>query len=1404
MSVEVSHGVELHKGQSVWVPGSHEWVWEMGTVEEVISKGECVVLTQSQSNVLTNVVYPSNQDGDTGVDDMTSMTHINEPAILSNLHKRALKDKPYTFMGPVMVAVNPLRKIDSKLTAGDPAVSNQPHPFAVAESAYQQLKFACNQVNRGMEPDTPVSQTVVVGGESGAGKTESSKMVLRHLVARNGGGTLDKKLLGNNVILESFGNAQTLRNANSSRFGKLLKLHFDEEASSIVGASISTYLLERSRVTTHEHGERGYHVFYQLLVGLSKDKDMHVSPKTKYAYLSPGDDKYKLAKPAIRDKTDLKEYNDLCAAFKDIGMSAGNIKELFKAVAGVLLLGNIEFYDEEKAEGLVATVKSNESAKAALVGAGSVLGFSNAKAFVKLFTERKIRSGGSGTITTYNNSGAATKARDAVARTLYARIFNYVLDQINASIDDGNAKEDQPKIGVLDIFGFESFQHNGFEQLLINYTNESLQATFNEQVFHSEAELYKREQLVVDASSVSSPPKGNSECMFLLEGERKSVGVLDLITLEAQNPGASDSKFNDKIHKTFRGKNASFGKVHPKNIDRNFIVIHYAGPVVYTVGSFLVKNADSMPNEVNDIFKSSTHPLMAAIWSSIDISPNDSKKKRRGHDSIVAKFKSSIIELKDYLNSTRCSFIRCVKPNALMVRNSNEDFFDRRYITSQLKSLSVLQTAEVLKNGLPTRVSYAELTDTYMALLPEDALKAWRGLGGGSVTAFIAALFWAFEIPRESYKLGLTRVFFASGMLGELEAILNASSSWGKGKSKEKDAIVARFRRYFAQRRWHVAFAAVRALNMFSKIGKKTTERRYAAVILQKWYRSSHATKRYQRMRWAAVVFQKHRRRQLARKIYKKRLKQHLKKIEAEEREKKAKLEADKRERKAAEERAEALRQERLRKEQEMAEAEARKIAAEAKMKEIKAREKKLTGGMKTMNDRLMAKRRKQLQELEDSGNFLDSPYNDSKKDTEYHKLQEEKQAEKEILEEAEAQRNELQRELEAAKEEEEENMIQVSELENRVALSKNEYDEAFKHWRKVRQILNDKKARQLEHLESNNESAGTWSMDNYLRRREAEKRGVNSKHKNLAIQLLKSNKPKHLRPSEKHLTATPLDDEDETSTMDGYNIREEEDVDEIKPSYTAEGAKMRVKQGGFRLFNGWRNRQFTLTTKDNRIRWHPLTGTSVRRSIKDEPTGVFCLNDMNSKLPPKLTKNPPKYKRKNVLEIQNGYLKEDQTSVGLDKRNRVLVIAFKHETDLDQWMKALQQFDSTVKKKTSLRDSIRKSLGRKKSVERPEEVEDEAEEECKLSDDDVLDSEFQEDQIRAWTTRVKKTEKLNLSGTEQKKLLANAVIRGENDEEEEVIEQSFPNFCKSCNTTQEITKSSEICPGCGTRIPLN
>ncbi|GLE06357.1 hypothetical protein PINS_up015604 [Pythium insidiosum] len=846
-------------GSQIWIPDP-EKVWrvvEIVAYQEDAEKGMILTVNgkYGQEKIDLREIGDLYRVNPRVVDDMTSLYYIHEAGILENLHARSRPEhlRPYTLMANVLIAVNPLVRIVEpkiqdyiKTQMGD----RPPHPYAIAEVAFQQMALR-----------TPAQcQSIVISGESGAGKTETSKIVLRYLTSREhlaamaaaskttprGSNAqalaaaaaasaalqaaesnqalaveLDKRLWDTNPILEAFGNAKTLRNHNSSRFGKFMKLQFRPETNTLCGAFIETYLLEKFRVVAQIPGERNFHIFYFLLAGADDAlrAELHLRGVEEFAYLNQSGC---VSDPNIDDEL---LFDEVTSALTTVGIDAGLQKHVWTLLAGLLHLGNIQLKDRETAEGDVGEV--TPAAQKSLEACAKLLGADSSK-LARVITEREITTRGE-IFTIKRSAKEGGYVRDAIAKSMYQHLFNWILFKINTSL--GHGASSLPFIGVLDIFGFESFETNDFEQLLINYANEALQATFNQQVFIAEQELFAQEG--IEVGKIVWPD--NRDCIELISA--KPNGLLPLLDQEAKTPKPNDEKWNATLHKTHAG-HAHFLAPHEKDKKFVFIIKHFATRVPYTIGNFIDKNNDTIPKDLEDFVTSSSSFIVKEIYSSqvndesnnSDMSGPSSSQLRK--PSVSAKFCAQMQDLVDTLNATRCNFIRCIKPNPTMTPGS----FDHGYVVDQLRCTGMLATCELLKVGLPTRVSYEEICRIYKPVLPPTVTPMFAQYNDRT---FTEAVLWSFRVDPDAYRLGRTKVFFKTGKIALLDALLKVDMK------KMGPWIVSRLRKWLARRRWRYATAKVMAQKAFLWLYEYTKKRQAAVVKLQSVMRMYQVRKKF-------------------------------------------------------------------------------------------------------------------------------------------------------------------------------------------------------------------------------------------------------------------------------------------------------------------------------------------------------------------------------------------------------------------------------------------------------------------------------------------------------------------------------------------------------------------------------
>jgi myosin heavy subunit len=656
----------------------------------ITEDGEDLLLNEKQT---MDLMHCNEEALDSACEDLCNISDLNEPSILHLLRKRYREDKIYTNVSSILISVNPFKLLplytSEMLDYYKTGVRDKaPHVFATAHNAFHDM--LSNQHD----------QSVVISGESGAGKSEATKLILQFLTEVAGQtessgkkhktSELEQQLLAANPILEAFGNAKTLRNNNSSRFGKLITVNFDKTGA-IIGGGIINYLLEKSRVVGQAHGERNYHIFYQLLTLVDTDPntadDLHLSNAELFHLTN---DSGTINVEGISDEKDFEDFQNSMNILK---FSEEQKKGIFTIVAGVLHFGNVVMKSIER-----DNVNGSEIENPDVLATACQLWGVDKEATAECLTYKKI---GADKILVAYNAVQALDARDAMCKRVYADLFQNIVDHINVTLSAGN-KPRHKFIGVLDIFGFESFEVNSFEQLCINYCNEKLQYHFNEHIFSMEQALYAQEAIKISSSSFVD----NQPCLDLLE--LKVSGLYAMCDEEINVPRGSDEGLLNKIFKRHNEK----GKAHPNIIQpaprqcightKCFGIQHYAGPVYYNVTGFLEKNKDQVHADILTVLSKSTMPLVRTLIPA----PAAAQKGGRGGPSktqtLGGQFKTQLVDLINTLNSTAPHFVRCMKPNELKAG----DNFNSGRMQEQLRYAGLVEVCRIRKLGYPVRLEF--------------------------------------------------------------------------------------------------------------------------------------------------------------------------------------------------------------------------------------------------------------------------------------------------------------------------------------------------------------------------------------------------------------------------------------------------------------------------------------------------------------------------------------------------------------------------------------------------------------------------------------------------------------------------------------------------------------------------
>ncbi|XP_041117513.1 unconventional myosin-X-like [Polyodon spathula] len=801
------------------------------------------------SSVSREVVFPMHQTSVEGVEDMSTLTELHEAAIMHNLHLRYQQDKIYTNIGSILTAVNPYKQICRLYDSSAVELYSQhhmgelpPHIFAVANECYSCLWKRHD------------SQCVLISGESGAGKTESTKLLLKFLsvMSQNSTGIpaseksthVEQAIVESSPIMEAFGNAKTVYNNNSSRFGKFIQLHFSQNGN-IQGGCIFDYLLEKNRVVRQNPGERNYHIFYAVLAGSSQEQ------KESYFLSDPESYYYLRQSGCVKDKSldDTQLFNNVMAALKVMEFSEEEIRDVFKLLSGVLQMGNIEFMMAGGAQITTKAVLSNVS---------ELLGLDSFQ-LSEVLTQRSMILRGE-VICSPLTIEQAVDSRDSMAMALYSQCFSWIIMKINTKI---KGKDNFKSVGILDIFGFENFQVNRFEQFNINYANEKLQEYFNKHIFSLEQLEYNREGIHWEAIDWMD----NAECLDLIE---KKLGLLALINEESRFPKGTDHTLLEKLHNQHA---TNHYYVKPRVVDHQFGIKHYAGEVLYDVRGILEKNRDTFRDDILNMVKDSRLDFIYDLFERVASRNNEETLKMgtaRRKPTVSSQFRDSLHSLMATLSTSNPFFVRCIKPN--MQKTPNK--FDPEVVLNQLRYSGMLETVKIRRAGFPVRRQFQDFSTRYKTLLKE---KGTPGDDKGKCTVLLKS----YNCAKTEWQLGKTKVFLKEALEQRLE------KDREEVQRKAGMVIRAHVLRYVARKHYQKVLASI--------------------LTIQKNYRAHFWRRLFLQERSAVVVLQKHRRGQLARNLYR-----HLReeKHKREEEERKRKAEEEERRHKEEEAAAERRRQE--------------------------------------------------------------------------------------------------------------------------------------------------------------------------------------------------------------------------------------------------------------------------------------------------------------------------------------------------------------------------------------------------------------------------------------------------------------------------------------------------------------
>ncbi|XP_063109245.1 myosin-14 isoform X3 [Cavia porcellus] len=697
-------------------------------------------------------------------EDMAELTCLNEASVLHNLRERYYSGLIYTYSGLFCVVINPYKQLPIYTEAivemyrGKKRHEVPPHVYAVTEGAY-----------RSMLQDRE-DQSILCTGESGAGKTENTKKVIQYLAhvasspkgrkepgvpasaSNMSYGELERQLLQANPVLEAFGNAKTVKNDNSSRFGKFIRINFDV-AGYIVGANIETYLLEKSRAIRQAKDECSFHIFYQLLGGAGEQlkADLLLEPSSHYRFLTNG-----LASTPSQER---ELFQETLESLRVLGFTPEEITSMLRMVSAVLQFGNVILKSERNTD--QATMPDNTAAQklCRLLGLG-VTDFSRA-----LLTPRiKV---GRDYVQKAQTKEQADFALEALAKATYERLFRWLVLRLNRALDR-SPRQGASFLGILDIAGFEIFQLNSFEQLCINYTNEKLQQLFNHTMFVLEQEEYQREGIpwtFLDFGLDLQP------CIDLIERPANPPGLLALLDEECWFPKATDKSFVEKVAQE-QGSHPKFQRPRHLRDQADFSVLHYAGKVDYKANEWLMKNMDPLNDNVAALLHQSTDRLTAEIWkdvegivgleqvSSLGDGPPGGRPRRGMFRTVGQLYKESLSRLMATLSNTNPSFVRCIVPN----HEKRAGKLEPRLVLDQLRCNGVLEGIRICRQGFPNRILFQEFRQRYEILTPNAIPKGFMD-GKQACEKMIQAL----ELDPNLYRVGQSKIFFRAGVLAQLE-----------------------------------------------------------------------------------------------------------------------------------------------------------------------------------------------------------------------------------------------------------------------------------------------------------------------------------------------------------------------------------------------------------------------------------------------------------------------------------------------------------------------------------------------------------------------------------------------------------------------------------------------------------
>ncbi|KAI8921479.1 P-loop containing nucleoside triphosphate hydrolase protein [Entophlyctis helioformis] len=849
------------KGTRAWFPDD-DLGWVMGslTTKTVDAKGK-LTMSFFVENRKKEVVFEStleklaankyqdlpplmNPPKLAGCDDLTNLSYLHEPGVLYNIQLRYAQEQIYTYSGIVLIAMNPFKRLNMytpeimREYSGKRRDELEPHLFAVAEQAYR------NMIKERK------NQSIIISGESGAGKTQSAKYIMRYfaivdelnvsrvgssqdisgVLGGQGGNTteIEEAVLSTNPIMEAFGNSKTTRNDNSSRFGKYIEIMFENKTDGpgvrITGAKIRTYLLERSRLIFQPASERNYHIFYQLCAAApaAERKELGLGTWETFHFLNQG------GTGVVNGMDDNLEFGITQKALSTIGISVSVQWEIFRICAALLHIGNIKI-TALRDEAMIADDDP------ALLMATKLLGV-EASQFKKWIVKKQIVTRSEKIITGLNAVQAMT-GRDSIAKFIYSMLFDWLVKIVNVNLTREELSKDGRFIGVLDIYGFEHFKKNSFEQFCINYANEKLQQEFNQHVFKLEQEEYVAEKISWSFIEFND----NQPCIDMIENK---LGILDLLDEESRLPSGADGSLITKLYQRFGTAQSKFFE-KPRFGQQAFTIKHYATDVTYEIEGFIDKNKDTVADEQLAMLNESSFAFLREvikIEEVVEVPKVTSPSAAPGRRTATSKkptlgsiFKGSLVQLMETIRQTEVHYIRCIKPNQAKVAFE----FEPPMVLSQLRACGVLETIRISCAGYPNRQTFQEFSQRFYFLVPS---KEWVSDEKELTLKVVKSVI----TDEDKFQVGISKIFFRAGQIAYIEKLRS-------DRFRECVIIIQKnMRRLVAQNRYR--------------------RQRQAAITLQKYVRGHQARMKYKKMREtkAAITIQKYVRGWLARRNYRK------------------------------------------------------------------------------------------------------------------------------------------------------------------------------------------------------------------------------------------------------------------------------------------------------------------------------------------------------------------------------------------------------------------------------------------------------------------------------------------------------------------------------------------------------